>query len=86
MTSTHPASDVIRRLKAAHHIHSETGPAWQPGFRVGQASPRTVRIWHDGHDEVAYLEQYADTLSRHGYHVTLERRAGKRPALRITHP
>lgn len=86
MTSTHPASEVIRRLKAARHTHSETGPAWQPGFRAGQASPRTVRIWHDGPDEVAYLERYAETLRPHGYTVTLERRAGKRPALRITRP
>lgn len=84
MTATHSASDVIRRLKAARHTHAETGPAWQPGFRAGQASPRTVRIWHDGPNEAVFLQQYADTLSRHGYHTTLERRTGKRPALRVT--
>lgn len=86
MTSAHPASDVIRRLKAARHVHSETGPVWRPGFRAGQASPRTVRVWHDGPDEADYLQRYADTLSRHGYYTTLEHRRGKRPALRIIRP
>ncbi|KIF02220.1 hypothetical protein PL81_31115 [Streptomyces sp. RSD-27] len=86
MTSTHAGSEVIRHLKAARHTHSETGPAWQPGFRVSQASPRTVRIHHDGPDEATHLQQYADTLSIHGYYTTLEHRRGKRPALRITRP
>lgn len=84
MTATHSAADVIRHLKAARHHHTETGPDWQPGFRAQQASPRTVRIWHDGPGEHTHLQQYLDALNGHGYHLTLERRAGKRPALRIT--
>ncbi|GHA95335.1 hypothetical protein GCM10010330_56860 [Streptomyces tendae] len=79
------ASEVARKLTARGHINSTTGPAWRPGHRVSQASPKTARIWHDGPDEQAHLDQYATALRTAGYTVAAERPAGKRPSLRITH-
>jgi hypothetical protein len=80
------AHDVAAHLTNARHINAVRRSAWAPGFRVGQASPRTVRLWHDGPDEQPHLDLYAETLRAAGYTVIPERSAGKRPALRITHP
>ncbi|MFF7452138.1 MULTISPECIES: hypothetical protein [unclassified Streptomyces] len=79
------AAEVARTLTARGHTNSLTGPAWRPGYRTTQASPRTVRLWHDGPDEPTHLDQYASTLRTAGYTVAVERREGKRPSLRITH-
>jgi hypothetical protein len=78
------ASEIARTLTARGHTNSLTGPTWRPGHRVTQASPKTVRIWHDGPDEPAHLDRYAVALRSAGYTVATEQRAGKRPALRIT--
>lgn len=80
------ANDVAVRLTNARHINAVRRSAWAPGFRVGQASPRTVRIWHDGPDEQLHLDAYAVTLNAAGYTVIAERSPSKRPALRVTHP
>ncbi|WP_411130137.1 hypothetical protein [Streptomyces sp. x-19] len=85
-TSRTRACDVAHYLTAVGHPDSTRGPAWRPGHRATQASPRTVRCWHDGPDEQAYLDQYAAVLRTGGYTATLERAKGKRPALRVTHP
>ncbi|MFF4479484.1 hypothetical protein ACWDHW_13300 [Streptomyces melanosporofaciens] len=86
MTSRIAAAEVTRHLTARRHTNSTTGPIWRPGFRVGQASPRTVRLWHDGPDEAEHLDQYAQVLRAAGYTVISERAKTKRSALRITHP
>ena len=78
------AAEIARTLTAQGHTNSLTGPAWRPGHRSTQASPRTVRLWHDGPDEQDHLDQYAAALRTAGYTVTAERPAGKRPSLRIT--
>lgn len=79
------AADIARTLTARGHTNSLTGPVWRPGHRATQASPRTVRLWHDGPGEPAHLDQYASALRTAGYTVAVERREGKRPSLRITH-
>jgi hypothetical protein len=84
MTRRIYASRVADTLRTAGHTDSTRGPAWQPGCRASQASPRTVRLWHDGHDEQAHLDQYAKALRAGGYTVIPERVRGKRPALRVT--
>ena len=86
MTSRIAAAAVGRHLTARHHTNSTTGPAWRPGFRAAQASPRTVRLWHDGPDETQHLDLYAPVLRAAGYTVIPERTKTKRPALRITRP
>lgn len=78
------AADIARTLTARGHTNSLTGPAWRPGHRVQQASPTTARLWHDGDNEAAHLDQYATALRNAGYTVTAERAAGKRPSLRAT--
>ncbi|GAQ52091.1 hypothetical protein [Streptomyces acidiscabies] len=78
------AAEIARTLTARGHTNSLTGPAWRPGHRATQASPRTARIWHDGPNEADHLDQYADALRTAGYTVTAEHPAGKRPSLRIT--
>ncbi|MEC3995041.1 hypothetical protein VSR01_16470 [Actinacidiphila sp. DG2A-62] len=80
------ACDVAHDLTAAGHSDATRGPAWTPGHRAVQASPRTVRCWHDGPDEQAQLDLYAVALRTRGYTVTPERGKAKRPALRVTHP
>lgn len=72
------AAEVARTLTARGHTNSLTG------HRAVQASPTTVRIWHDGPDETEHLDQYATALQAAGYTVTAERPAGKRPSLKIT--
>lgn len=84
MTRCIAAADLGRHLTRAGHNNSMTGPAWSPGFRVAQASPRTVRIHHDGPDEQYYLDQYAEVLRGLGYIVTAEKPAGRRPRIRAT--
>jgi hypothetical protein len=79
------AAEIARTLTARGHTNSLTGPAWRAGHRVTQASPKTARLWHDGPDEPDHLDRYAAALRAAGYTVTAERRAGKRPSLRITH-
>lgn len=79
------ATDVATHLTRARHTDSTKGPEWQAGHRATQASPKTVRLWHDGPDEQQHLDQYARTLRGLGYNVTAERPKGKRPRLRITH-
>ncbi|MEU5624253.1 hypothetical protein [Streptomyces tendae] len=79
------AAEIARTLTARGHTNSTAGPAWQPGHRATQASPKTVRLWHDGPDEQPHLDQYVTALRGAGYTVTTERRAGKRPSLRITY-
>lgn len=59
MTSCLPAFLVADDLRDAGHTDSTTGLAWRPGYRVTQASPRTIRLWHDGPDEQQHLDQYA---------------------------
>lgn len=78
------AAEIARTLTARCHPNALTGAEWRPGHRATQASPRTVRVWHDGPDEAARLDQYADALRKAAYTVTHERTTGKRPALRIT--
>lgn len=78
------AAEIARALTARGHTNTLTGPAWRPGHRATQASPHTVRLWHDGPDETAHLDQYAGALRTAGYTVTVEQPAGKRPRLRIS--
>ncbi|WP_167756107.1 hypothetical protein [Streptomyces sp. 4R-3d] len=78
------AADIARALTARGHNNALTGPTWSPGHRAQQASPTTVRVFHDGHDEQDRLDQYAEVLTGAGYTVTAERTAGKRPSLRTT--
>lgn len=84
MTRRIYAYRISNDLTAADHTDSTHGPAWQPGCRAQQASPRTVRVWHDGPDEQQHLDQYARVLRAAGYTVIPERAKGKRPALRVT--
>jgi hypothetical protein len=86
MTRCLPAFRVADDLHAAGHTDSTKGTAWRPGYRVTQASPRTVRLWHDGPDEQAHLDEYARLLRRKGYYVTVERPVGKRPRVKVTCP
>lgn len=86
MTSRLPAFLVANDLAAAGHTNSTRGRSWRPGFRATQASPRTVRIWHDGPDEAQHLGQYVIVLRGLGYYVTAERPAGRRPRIRVTCP
>ncbi|CAM5265204.1 putative protein OS=Streptomyces fumanus OX=67302 GN=GCM10018772_05070 PE=4 SV=1 [Streptomyces fumanus] len=86
MTSCLPAYHVTADLRAAGHTDSTRGRAWRPGFRAHQASPRTVRLWHDGPDEQHHLDQYAKELRRLGYYVTAEHPSGKCPRICVTHP
>ncbi len=79
------AAEIARTLTARGHTNSLTGPTWRPGHRTTQASPKTVRIWHDGPDEPNHLDRYATALRAAGYTVTAEKPAGKRPRLRITY-
>ena len=86
MTSSITAAEVAHDL-TGRHTDSTTGPAWRPGFRAQQASPRTVRLWHDGDAEQDHLDRYAETLRAKGHTVILERgHLRRRPTLRITHP
>ncbi|WP_416975634.1 hypothetical protein [Streptomyces sp. 4F14] len=78
------AAEIARTLTVQGHANSLTGAAWRPGHRATQASPRTVRLWHDGPDEADHLNRYADALRKAGYTATVERTATKRPSLRIT--
>ncbi|WP_030574484.1 hypothetical protein [Streptomyces aureocirculatus] len=78
------AAEVARTLTARGHTNSLTGPVWRPGHRATQASPKTVRLWHDGPDEQDHLDRYAQALQATGYTVAVESPAGKRPRLRIT--
>lgn len=78
------AANVAQALTARGHTNALTGPTWRPGHRAQQASPKTVRLWHDGPDETEHLDQYAASLRAAGYTVTAEQPAGKRPSLRIT--
>lgn len=87
MTSTIAAAQVAHDLTTGRHPNATTGPVWQPGFRAVQASPRTVRLWHDGPDELDHLKLYAGRLREKGYTVIPEKgTTRRRPALRITHP
>lgn len=86
MTRRIPACRIADDLADAGHTDSARAPEWVPGFRAAQASPRTVRLWHDGPDEQQHLDLYVQVLRALGYYVTPERPAGKRPRLRITHP
>ncbi|MET9099975.1 hypothetical protein [Streptomyces antibioticus] len=85
-TSCLPAYLVADHLRHTGHTDSTKGPCWRPGYRVTQASPRTVRLWHDGPDEQEHLDQYARVLRRKGYYVTVETPRGKRPAVKVTRP
>lgn len=78
------ATEVARGLTARRHTNSLTGPEWRPGHRATQASPTTVRIWHDGPDEQQHLDRYATALRAAGYTVTAEQSARKRPSLRVS--
>ncbi|WAL93954.1 hypothetical protein [Streptomyces sp. Je 1-369] len=78
------AAEVARALTARGHTNSLTGRAWRPGHRATQASPKTVRLWHDGPDEQNHLDRYAQALQAAGYTVTAEHPAAARPRLRIT--
>ena len=78
------AADIARTLTTHGHNNSLTGPTWRPGHRAQQASPSTVRLWHDGPDEADHLDQYAELLRADGCTVTAEQTTGKRPSLRIT--
>ncbi|MFJ9037434.1 hypothetical protein ACIRF8_12705 [Streptomyces sp. NPDC102406] len=78
------AAEIARTLTARRFTNALTGPIWRPGHRATQASPTTVRLWHDGPDEDAHLDQYATALRTAGYTVTAERPPGQRPRLRIT--
>jgi hypothetical protein len=86
MTRCIPAYGVSTTLTRAGHTDSTRSSAWTPGHRVQQASPRTIRVWHDGPDEQLHLDQYATALRAAGFTVIPERRRGKRPTLRVTHP
>lgn len=86
MTSCLPAFLVADHLRDAGHTDSTQGITWRPGYRVTQASPRTVRLWHDGPDEQQHLDQYARVLCRMGFYVTVERPKGKRPRVKVTRP
>ncbi|MEU8473730.1 hypothetical protein [Streptomyces hygroscopicus] len=86
MTSRIAAADVAEHLTTAGHTNAVRRRTWSPGYRATQASPRTVRLWHDGPDEPHHLEQYAKALRAVGYTVTPEHPEGERPRLRITHP
>jgi hypothetical protein len=87
VTSTITAAEIARHLTNHGHTNTTTGPAWQPGYRPVQASPRTIRIWHDGPDETHHLDQYTETLRAAGYTVTAEPGTdSRRPTLRITRP
>jgi len=86
MTSRTTAHEIAHILAEAGHTDATTGPAWTPGYRAVQASPRTVRIWHDGPGEQEHLGRYTETLRAAGYTVTAEQGAEKRPSLRVTHP
>jgi hypothetical protein len=86
MTSRITARDVADHLATTGHTDSTRGPNWTPGHRTQQASPRTIRIWHDGPDEQHHLDQYTPVLQAAGYTVTVERPRGRRPALRVTRP
>ncbi|WP_439947208.1 hypothetical protein [Streptomyces sp. BBFR109] len=86
MTSRITAYMVGDALADAGHTDATRGPAWRRGYRAYQASPRTVRLWHDGPDEQDHLDRYAKTLRAIGYTVNSERKHRKRPALRVTHP
>lgn len=79
-----PAAEVAHTLTTHGHPDATTRPTWQPGHRATQASPRTVRLWHDGPNEQQHLDQYTATLRTTGHTVTAEQPAGKRPRLRIT--
>ncbi|MFF2383703.1 hypothetical protein [Streptomyces sp. NPDC058108] len=79
-----PAIEIARALAAGTHTDATRGTAWRPGYRAVQASPATVRLWHDGPDETDHLDQYTETLRTAGYTATVERPAGKRPSLRIS--
>lgn len=78
------AAEIAHTLTVRGHTNSLTGPTWRPGHRCTQASPKTVRIWHDGPDEQPHLDRYATALRTAGYTVAAEHPAGKRPRLRIT--
>ena len=86
MTSCLSALLIADHLRAAGHTDSTQGTCWRPGFRVTQASPRTVRLWHDGPDEQQHLDAYARVLRGKGYFVTVEKPKGKRPRIRVTSP
>jgi hypothetical protein len=86
MTRRVPAFEVTNTLAKAGHTDAVRQPAWKPGYRTQQASPRTTRVWHDGPDEQHHLDQYATVLRADGFTVTPERRPGRRPTLRVTHP
>lgn len=79
------AAEIARSLTARGHTNSLTGLVWRAGHRATQASPKSVRLWHDGPDEPDHLDRYAVALRTAGYTVTVERPVGKRPSLRITH-
>lgn len=81
-----PAYRVADDLREAGHPDATRGPAWRPGHRVTQASPKTVRLWHDGPDEQERLDQYVGVLRALGYYTTLEQPSGLRPRIRITQP
>jgi hypothetical protein len=86
MTSCLPAFLVADTLRDAGHTDSTKGLAWRPGYRVTQASPRTVRLWHDGPNEQDHLDQYARVLRCKGYYVTMEKPKGKRPRVKVSRP
>ncbi|WP_069625352.1 hypothetical protein [Streptomyces niveus] len=78
------AASIARTLTARGHNNALTGPTWSPGHRATQASPTTVRLWHDGPNEQDHLDQYAEALRADGLTVTHEQTPGKRPSLRLT--
>jgi hypothetical protein len=85
MTRRITAYEIAQHLTRAGHTNALTGPVWRPGHRAQQASPRTVRVWHDGPDETQHLDQYAARLRLKGYTVIPERgTTRRRPALRVT--
>lgn len=87
MTSTITAAEIATELADHGHTNATAGPAWQPGYRTHQASPRTIRCWHDGPDETDHLGKYTETLRSLGYTVTPEPGTdSRRPTLRITRP
>ena len=78
------ATEIAHTLTDRQLPNATTGPAWRPGHRATQASPTTIRLWHDGPDETSHLDEYATVLRTGGYTVTAERPAGQRPRLRVT--
>ncbi|WP_405676762.1 hypothetical protein OG292_19190 [Streptomyces sp. NBC_01511] len=78
------AATIARTLTTHGHTNAIAGPVWSPGHRVQQASPSTIRIWHDGPDEHDHLTAYTEVLKNAGYTVTAELTADKRPSLRVT--